>query len=162
MTERDQWRFQWPDGTWIRWNPQTQSWEKEEDQEESSPAPPQAATPPPITPRAPSPSGWKPAGASVAAPSPEPEPVSAAPESPEPSTADLLAEDGRDDVPETPEPRISPEARPAPTGGRRGVAEVIPPRAGGPERPGGSLWPTVLAGAVVGLGVGLLLSNTIR
>jgi hypothetical protein len=25
----EQWRFQWPDGTWIRWNPDTEAWEKE-------------------------------------------------------------------------------------------------------------------------------------
>ncbi len=29
MTNPDPWRFQWPDGTWIRWNPETEEWEKE-------------------------------------------------------------------------------------------------------------------------------------
>ena len=29
MTTPSAWRFQWPDGTWIRWNPETEEWEKE-------------------------------------------------------------------------------------------------------------------------------------
>ncbi len=28
MSKRD-WKFQWPDGTWIRWNPETETWERE-------------------------------------------------------------------------------------------------------------------------------------
>ena len=38
MNQPDQWRFQWPDGTWIRWNPQTQTWEKEPPGAESAAA----------------------------------------------------------------------------------------------------------------------------
>lgn len=29
MTTPSAWRFQWPDGTWIHWNPETEEWEKE-------------------------------------------------------------------------------------------------------------------------------------
>jgi hypothetical protein len=29
MTTPSAWRFQWPDGTWIEWNPETEQWEKQ-------------------------------------------------------------------------------------------------------------------------------------
>jgi hypothetical protein len=29
MAKEREWRFQWPDGTWITWNPVTETWEKE-------------------------------------------------------------------------------------------------------------------------------------
>lgn len=36
MSDPESWRYQWPDGTWIRWNQRTQSWEKEPPGEQPS------------------------------------------------------------------------------------------------------------------------------
>ena len=178
MSEREQWRFQWPDGTWIRWNPATQSWEKEEGQgepvratstrTETAPRPeapvpaepvvtPARPVPPPATTPTPTPaeatrstSGWKSLGDAVdekSAPTPavapettEQEPVSA--------------------VDEEPGVKLGSIQEPPPRAPRLGVSDVIPPRE--PERPGGSLWPTIVAGAAVGIAVGILLSSVVR
>jgi hypothetical protein len=135
MSQPEQWRFQWPDGTWIRWNPQTQSWEKEPagadadaDVQEAEPSPPETVEGPDPEP--------------IAELLPEPDPE------PEPATEDALDDELVDDLP-------SRRSR------RSMVGDVLPP-SGEPERPGGSLWPTVLTGIVVGLGVGLLLWSMIR
>ena len=171
MTEREQWRFQWPDGTWIRWNPQTQSWEKEDQGEQR----PRAAESPPAStiPSAPSqtaaeraagrPTGWQPVSRPAPArveptpiPEPRPEPIA--------ETEPQLAEAVTPEAPQVEEPEPEPEPEPvaeAPARTpRRGVSDVIPPRE--PDRPGGSLWPTVAAGAIVGIAVGLLLASVIR
>ena len=175
MTEREQWRFQWPDGTWIRWNPQTQSWEKE-DQGSGAPgrsveAAPPRTDPPVATPARGEPSsgprtasgGWKPV---ADPPAPEAPPIEE-PASVRDEPAPLLAEEPRATT-EFEEPRHVVEEEPRPEerepepvrAPRRSVAEVLPPNE--PDRPGGSLWPTVVAGAVVGIAVGLLLSAVVR
>ncbi len=156
----DEWRFQWPDGTWIRWNPQKQSWEKE-DRLEPDGMDAGGASEPPVD-----------ADASV---SPEPElflesddagrgAVVAVPvESPgeaRSGTTDLgeLAVD-----PATVVERRSERSADTRTISRRRptALDVLPPQPE-PDRPGGSLWPTIVAGAVVGVGVGLLLVAMIR
>lgn len=133
MTEPEQWRFQWPDGTWIRWNPQTQAWEKET------------------------------AGADVPAATDTPAPGETAvvedvrvqePSVQEPSVEEPLAEEPQQPLPSRRELRTGRT-------GRSMVGDVLPPHPE-PERPGGSLWPTVVTGMVVGLGVGLLIWNVIR
>ena len=183
MTEREQWRFQWPDGTWIRWNPQTQSWEKEDQGQSASSRPAEAAptrstapTDPPVrapVPRDPSASppgagGWKPVAeppAPAAAPIQESAPVREEPaplfepEFDEPTDATEI-EEPRRVIEERPRPRKEVETEPVRAAPRRGVTEVIPPDE--PDRPGGSLMPTIVAGAVVGIAVGLLLSAVIR
>ncbi|MBW3595089.1 MAG: hypothetical protein KY391_05875 [Actinobacteria bacterium] len=162
MTEREQWRFQWPDGTWIRWNPQTQSWEKE-DQGASRSIAAAPVSPPRSSPGAPAPerppassgAGWQPvANRDAIAPPP------AAEEPAAPAQAADVAEE-----PPRPQETTSREADTAvaapPRSPRPSARDVLPPQRE-PERPGGSLWPTVVAGAVVGVGVGLLLSAVIR
>ena len=37
MSESSKWRFQRPDGTWVRWNVDTQTWEHEGDDEPEAP-----------------------------------------------------------------------------------------------------------------------------
>jgi hypothetical protein len=124
MSQPEQWRFQWPDGTWIRWNPQTQSWEKEAPGDHDD-AEVLEATPPPRE----------------AVERPEPEVV------PE-------AQPERENEP-VPEPMVSRRER------RSMVGDVLPPAAE-PDGSAPSLWPTVVTGMVVGLGVGLFLWNIIR
>lgn len=133
MAGPEEWRFQWPDGTWIYWDPRTQSWEKE-NPSEAVPAVPEAIT--------------------AAARAAEPTPV----EAPEPEPEPELVEDAPE--PE-PEPPAEPPVEGSPTGRRLMVDDVLPPREE-PDRPGGSLWPTIVAGALVGVGVGWLLWDYIR
>ena len=178
MTEREQWRFQWPDGTWIRWNPQTQSWEKEDQGQATSSRPAEATTttdPPvrapvasdrPISPSA-TPGGWKPVAEPPTPTPPIEEPVAVRdepaplfePEIEEPTDTTEVEAPRRAIVEERrPEKEVKPgPVRAAP---RRSVAEVIPPNER--DRPGGSLMPTIVAGAVVGIAVGLLLSAVLR
>lgn len=154
MSQPEQWRFQWPDGTWIRWNPQTQSWEKEAPGDDGD-AEVLAATPPPREPVE------RPQPEVVEEVRSEPERVAetnAEPgvsESVERSTAlwDTTAEP--DDEEPAPEPMVSRRER------RSMVGDVLPPPAE-PVGPTSSLWPTVVTGMVVGLGVGLFLWNMIR
>lgn len=139
MSQPEQWRFQWPDGTWIRWNPQTQSWEKEAPGDDGD-AEVVEATPPPRE----------------TLERPEPEVVEEVQPDPDP----LVAEEQPDPEPVTdeepaPEPLISRRER------RSMVGDVLPPAAE-PDGPTSSLWPTVVTGMVVGLGVGLFLWNMIR
>jgi len=159
MSDADQWRYQWPDGTWIRWNAQTQSWEKEAPPEEGAAGP-----------------ASSPAGGEVPAPVLDPQPVAPAPAEPpitEPEASALAfaeaeaieptasegpapaSEEGLDD-----EERAPATLRPTRTS--RPIARNVLPPPQEPERPGGSLWPTVLVGAVVGVGVGLVVSAVIR
>lgn len=136
MTEPEQWRFQWPDGTWIRWNPQTQSWEKEAAGVEAPPAS-EITTPAPVQPPV------------------EVVEVEDARVSDEPAL----------EPPEVEGPGIEtfPSRRERRTGRARRsmVGDVLPPQPE-PERAGASLWPTVITGMIVGLGVGLLIWNVIR
>jgi len=177
MTEREQWRFQWPDGTWIRWNPQTQSWEKEDHGDSGS-----RSSPRPSTADSPRLSAPAPGAAERAAPPPQRnvgwQPVARDPSPPvldEPhdapgSTAVTEAPrttqrtEGAEEI--RPEPASVPRSEPVrqqpPARAARPTARDVLPAADEPDRPGGSLWPTVIAGAVVGVGVGLLLSAVIR
>lgn len=143
MSQPEQWRFQWPDGTWIRWNPQTQSWEKEAPGDDGD-AEVLEATPPPRE----------------AVERPEPQVAPDAQPEPEP-----VAEAHPDDEDDQPEPQPAPQPAPEPMISRRErrsmVGDVLPPAAE-PDGPTSSLWPTVVTGMVVGLGVGLFLWNMIR
>ena len=215
MTEREQWRFQWPDGTWIRWNPETQSWEKEGEGGETStelPAesqPPSPVAPPhetsrsvqhqdepvdepesfrPQKPRSfedtlspalpddePSLSpGWKPVGDPTPDIAPVPDVVPAPDEAqvadPLPGDTDLLDDSAESTGEEVPDREADPswdelvrERRARERAGtpRARMGDVLPPMAE-PDRPGGSLWPTIIAAIIVGLSVGLLLSSIIR
>lgn len=174
MSDREQWRFQWPDGTWIRWNAQTQSWEKE-GQAGSAVSDPDPAGPRPEIPRgaprtsessaAAPPSGWQPVAARPSAPSSSP----TREERPTPGASTPYLDEAMEDSEARPaaEPQPAPEPQPSraeesrPRAPRSSAPDVLPPQQE-PDRPGGSLWPTVIAGAVVGLGVGLLLSAVIR
>jgi hypothetical protein len=167
MTEPEQWRFQWPDGTWIRWNPQTQAWEKEAAGAEV-PAASEIAAPAPVEPP-------------VEVVEVEDPPVSEQPAVEEPDVEELVVEEpaveepvaralpvdlekALADVPRVEEPMETlPSRRERRTGrtSRSMARDVLPPRPE-PERPGASLWPTVVTGMVVGLGVGLLIWNVIR
>ena len=130
MSTPQGWRFQWPDGSWIRWNPETEAWEKEapgEDASAEGPALPEAPT------RA----------------TAEPEEREDAQERDEPGPSDPPSEAEDDEV--------APEASAL----RRSTSNVI---SGSPEAdpPRRSYWPTIVGGAVVGLGMGLLLSYLLR
>lgn len=180
MSDREQWRFQWPDGTWIRWNPQTQSWEKEDQSSSGAPSPAPAAReiPKPTTPPSGS-AGWQPVAAQTpasASPTTESQPAAAAPGDrvvEKPSSAEP-APSHRTESSSPPERAGTPEAdveraavlpsepmQSRTRTPRSSAPDVLPPRHE-PERPGGSLWPTIVAGAAVGVGVGLLLSAVIR
>lgn len=175
MSEREQWRFQWPDGTWIRWNPARQSWEKEEGEGQGAAPDPSrraetpvrtetparaepsvtAPTPDPPVPTTPtsatvtrSPSGWKSVG----------EADEEAPSAMQPIAVEVAEEEPIRPVSAEPDPHETEQ--PPTRGPRLGVSDVIPPRE--PDRPGGALWPTIVAGAAVGIAVGLLLSNVVR
>ena len=139
MTDPEQWRFQWPDGTWIRWNPQKQSWEKEAAGAEAPPA------------------------SEVPAPAPVQPPVEIVEVEDHP-VAEQPAIEQASGVPRVEEPvETFPSRRERRTGRapRSMVGDVLPPRSE-PEGPGASLWPTVITGMVVGIGVGLLIWNVIR
>lgn len=145
MDAPQQMRYQWPDGTWIRWNPQTQSWEKEDPAlsaalEAQSPAP--AETPTIAAALPPDQAEIEPALEDTAVVPPDVEPEEA------PAARDGERKPRRADYP--------------PGRSRRPmVGDVLPPIEEA-ERPGGSLWPTIFTGMVVGLGVGLAVWNFIR
>ena len=171
MTEPEQWRFQWPDGTWIRWNPQTQSWEKEA-----------AGAEAPLASEIPAPAPVEPPvevveveDTAVEGPVVE-QPVTEEPDIEEPAAEEPAAEEpaahvlpvelekALAGVPRVEEPvETFPSRRERRTGRapRSMVGDVLPPRPE-PDGPGASLWPTVITGMVVGLGVGLLIWNLIR
>jgi hypothetical protein len=154
MSQPEQWRFQWPDGTWIRWNPQTQSWEKEAPGDDGD-AEVLEATPPPREAVARS----EPEVVPDAQPDPDPvaetHPEQEFFETPEPATAVWDTATEPDEEEPAHEPMISRRDR------RSMVGDVLPPAAE-PDGPTSSLWPTVVTGMVVGLGVGLFLWNMIR
>ena len=150
MSQPDQWRFQWPDGTWIRWNPHTQTWEKEppgaEGAADTREREPEALLPDPTSP----PEDYR----SL----PEPELID-----PEAESAETEPPDADDETEDVEPPRIErpadesvPRRNPRPM-----VDNVLPPESAA-EQPAASLWPTVLTGIIVGLGVGLFLWNMIR
>ena len=171
MTERDQWRFQWPDGTWIRWNAQTQSWEKEEPGSSPSSEPsedPDDATDPESVEDVPRPAPDF-SARDIREPAARQEPTAserAGWSAPTQRSAEELRSEEEDE--EEAAPPAEHERAPieeAPATGRRHrrpmVDDVLPSRAE-PDRPGGSLWPTVIVAVIVGLGVGLLLWSIIR
>lgn len=137
MGEPEGWRFQWPDGTWIRWNPLTQSWEKEA----GDAAPPREQT-----------GVAEPEAPAVVEPA-EPEPESEPESEPEPAVDEPESEPAGDDYAAVPRRRSS--------GRRPMVDDVLPP----PDEPvgsGRSLWPTIVTGIVVGIGVGVVVLEMIR
>lgn len=156
MTEPEQWRFQWPDGTWIRWNPQTQAWEKEaagaEASAESDVAAPAPAQPPVEVVKAEEPDDEE----LIVEKPPVEEPVARA-RAVDPEKAPV-------DVPRVEEPiEALPSRRERRTGRTsRSMARDVLPTQLEPDRPGSSLWPTVITGIVVGIGVGLLIWFLIR
>ena len=166
MGDREEWSFQWPDGTWIHWNPRTQSWEKETEGGTGRPsAAPSVAEPEPEPEREPA-HDEIPETEQVA--EDEPEPVASV-EIEEEVVPDLEPVDAIEDVLDDEEAaEVVAEEGPAEAATdassrapRSMVGNVLPPleEAG---RPGGSLWPTILAGAALGVGVGLLLWSLIR
>jgi hypothetical protein len=185
----EQWRFQWPDGTWIRWNPQTQSWEKETAEADASPAPqgaaPSAVQPPVEVVKADEPVVEEPVlersvdGPAVEEPALDESIAHAAPvdleralgavprvEEPElqVEVAGPRAEEAEsriEDPVETFPSRRERRTGRADSAGRSMIGDVLPPQPE-PDRPGGSLWPTVITGMVVGLAVGLLIWSLIR
>ncbi len=142
-----QWRFQWPDGTWIRWNPDTEAWEKEKPSEggdarnDSSEIAPEERwildnmAPPPAT-----------AAGDVAVD----------------ETDDPVAELGDDvdrDVDDARDADWNDHERDdVALGPRRSAARVISTE----EEPKSSLRPTIYAGAAVGLAVGIVISLLLR
>ncbi len=145
MTQPQQWRFQWPDGTWIRWNPQTQSWEKEQGDPDPTPA----------------------ASGRDAAPAIDDE-LEAASEADSEIEIEIdtgvdsetVADIDTDAVP-LPDPgddesRVTRE--PTPGIIRAGVSDVVRETNGR----GGSLWPAIIAGAVVGIVLGIVFVFVIR
>ena len=145
--EDGQWRFQWPDGTWIRWNPRTQTWEKEPPQESSNGA---TVAPEAEAPLEPEPEYLE-GPAAEAVPEPEQEYLEepAAEAVPEPERS------GSDDFDEW-DAELE-EDRPVAPRGRLGVAEVLPPGSDEP-RVKGRVLPWVAGGSVVGIAIGLALS----
>ena len=148
MNQPDQWRFQWPDGTWIRWNPHTQTWEKEppgaEGAADAREQEPEALLPDPTSP----PEGYR--------SPPQPELIEPEGAEAEPQDAGDETEDVRPIRNERRVDESVPKRNPRPM-----VDNVLPPEPAA-EQPAASLWPTVLTGIIVGLGVGLFLWNMIR
>ena len=159
MSEQDQWRFQWPDGTWIRWNPLTQSWEKESaDDPQGAGAPPKTAV-----------RGEDRAVVEVEETAADADVV---PDEPPASEADVVPSGppASEFVPETSSPRNGsaadeipslPERRTKPSTGRVRpmVDDVVSEEETAPR---GSLWPTMIVGAIAGVGIGLVVLEVMR
>lgn len=126
MSAPAEWRFQWPDGTWIHWNPETEAWEKEESSEE--PAEEAAATIDGAPPHSKGTEDDHPRDDEIGLAEPDPKPLSTSParRAAHPSTANVISRDEEEEE----------EKR--------------------------SLKPTIFAGAVVGLAVGLAVSAMLR
>jgi hypothetical protein len=150
----EQWRFQWPDGTWIRWNPDTEAWEKEisgadggEPRSEVLNIAPEErwlldGLEPPSEPVV-----EEPGGRTISAD------ITIGPEfaiSSEPNEyiEDSDEDEGWDDDDDDDEVALGP---------RRSAAQVI-----AEDEPTSSLRPTIIAGAVVGLAVGVVVSMMLR
>lgn len=136
MTTPSAWRFQWPDGTWIQWNPETEEWEKE----------PGA---PGETPEA------------VDAPLPAPIEIARDRDvvDEEPSLDQPLPDDDLHDF----EERDDEAEEEVDEGSRRRARPAETVFAGpGEERPTRSLMPTILGGALIGLVVGIVVTILIR
>ena len=163
----DQWRYQWPDGTWIQWNPRTQTWEKEEPGGETTPVEPATVEAPP------SEVGPEPIAETPVAEVDVEEPVVEV-EVDQPELSEPVVEEPPTELEVFDEPEVTVSvyeelvdldpngsAQPASTGRRMGVAEVLPPSPTEAEARG-RLWPTVMAGAAIGVGIGAALSIYIR
>ncbi|MGH2807753.1 MAG: hypothetical protein ACRDKT_10810 [Actinomycetota bacterium] len=147
MSAPEQWRFQWPDGTWIRWNPDTEAWEKEiADAAGDEPraealdiAPEERWLFDNMEPPAPS-------AATAEEPAPEAgaEIISAETYDDEADWDDVAEEEGEEDVA---------------LGPRRSAAHVISTEA---EEPRSSLRSTIIAGAGIGLAVGIVVTMMLR
>ena len=148
MTTPSAWRFQWPDGTWIRWNPETEEWEKEP---ASSGGAPEAVE----TPKA------------VAAPVLPPIEIARdrAAVDDEPSLDQALPDDDLHDF-EEPEDELedADESDEELDEGSRRRARPAETVFAGPDddRPPRPLMPTILGGAAIGLAVGIIVTILIR
>ena len=158
MSSPEQWRFQWPDGTWIRWNPETEVWEKEISQEEG--AEPDAGVldvapeerwlldglepPPDVTP---APTAARPPDVEAATPPPVLE------------TDEVAHGEAAPDDDQDVDPDADFDDEEVALGPRRSAAHVISTEG---EEPKSSLRPTIVAGAGVGLAVGIIVSMMLR
>ncbi len=143
MTEREQWRFQWPDGTWIQWNPETEQWEKES----GSPVEPPETE----------------AASSTSLPSRIEWPSAPAPATDEPGD-DSEDDEELYDFEEPEEDDDTFDEDDDDEGSRTRARPAEPVFAGRQldERPGRSLMPTILGGAAIGLVVGIIVTILIR
>lgn len=148
MTTPDPWRFQWPDGTWIRWNPETEEWEKES----GTPIEPPGADAQPAT-------------------VPVPDTDTELPSAPAPAT-DEPRDDSQDDEelydfeePDEEDADVDDDADEDEDEGSRTRARPAEPVFAGrqlDERPGRSLMPTIVGGAAIGVAVGIVVTILTR
>ena len=141
MSAPSDWSFQWPDGTWIHWNPETETWEKEQSGVTPGSGPIPIELPAPI---------------SVSRPAeqqgPGPTAIAAPEEVVEPESGELeAAEAGTEGSAEALDYVVP--ARP-----RRVDTTVIAETGEDP----GSLWPSLIVGAAIGLAAGALVSVFLR
>lgn len=142
MTTPSAWRFQWPDGTWIHWNPETEEWEKE-------PASPGEAI------------------QTVDAPVQPPIEIARDRDAvdEEPSLDQSVPDDDLHDF-EEPEDELvgTDESEDEVDEGSRRRARPAETVFAGPadERPERSLMPTILGGAAIGLVVGIIVTILVR
>lgn len=152
MTTPSAWRFQWPDGTWIRWNPETEEWEKEP--ASSADAPEAVGSPAAVV-------------ATQAAPVQPPIEIARDRDAvdEEPSLDQSLPEDDLHDFEEPDDELEEIEAsdEDVDEGARRRARPAESVFAGpGDERPERPLMPTILGGAAIGLVVGIIVTILIR
>lgn len=138
MTTPSAWRFQWPDGTWIRWNPETEEWEKEPGTPGEAPAD--------VTD-----SGTRARGTTISRASATPT-AFLVPDEPEKEPDGPRLEDEVVDDRDTDDEGSRTRARPA--------TAVF---AGGPydEKPQ-RLTPTIIGGAAIGVVVGIVITVLLR
>lgn len=153
MSPPEQWRFQWPDGTWIRWNPDTEAWEKEISGGDDEPrsevldiAPEERwlldSLEPPTEPAV------RETGGRTISTEITVGPEFAISSEPTEDVDDSEEDDGWDDEDEESAVALGP---------RRSAARVI-----SEDEPKSSLRPTIIAGAAVGLAVGVVVSMMLR
>jgi hypothetical protein len=152
----EQWRFQWPDGTWIRWNPESETWEKEVpgsdgEQARSEPidiAPEERWLLDSLEP--PSEAPTEPQDRTIAAD------LTVGPEFAISTESDDEAESDDADEDEGWEEEDGDEIA---LGPRRSAARVISVEG---DEPKSTLRPTIMAGAGIGLAVGIVVSMLLR
>jgi hypothetical protein len=162
MTPKEEWSVPWPDGSWLTWNDETESWEK---QEGPPPAGEAKATQPPTA---------KPAKKSAAAKTPAKKAAPAARKRPEPAPAPARPPVRLDLDDTSPvETTTSSAWRPITARPERAVEPIPPTPAPRPVEPPRrptkvtrsrdlSLLPVIGAGCIAGVAAGYLLHFLIR